>query len=155
DPSQPWTATTPSLALLRAFGVDPDAPVMRETIALIRDNCTWEEGGQPYFAGEVEPCINGAALAIGAYFGQHVDGIVERLLGDGPDDAGWNCWAAYGAKVSSFASTINVLEGLLEYERATGIATGARQSAEEYFLERHLFRRKSTGEVADLAFLQF
>jgi len=156
DPSQPWTATTPSLALLRAFGIDPDTPVMRETIALVRDNCTWEEGDQPYFAGEVEPCINGTAVAIGAYFGQNVDGIVERLLADRLPDGGWNCWAQDGAKVSSFASTINVLEGLLEYERATGKSTAAqRRQAEEYLLERHLFRRKSTGQPADPAFLQF
>jgi len=66
DPSQPWTATTHSLALLRAFGIDPAAPAMQETIALVRDNCTWEEGDQPYFDGEVEPCINRAAVAIGA-----------------------------------------------------------------------------------------
>ena len=51
-----------------------------------------------------------------------------------------------------------MLEGLLEYERATGATAetaSARQRAEEYLLERRLFRRLSTGEVVDPAFLTF
>ena len=55
-----------------------------------------------YFDGETEPCINGIAVANGAYLGQEVDGIVERLLDDQLPDGGWNCWAEYGATVSSF-----------------------------------------------------
>jgi hypothetical protein len=59
---------------------------------------------------------------------------------------------------SSFDTTINVLDGLVEFERATGgsAAVGeARRSGEEYLLERSLFRRQSTGEVADPAYLDF
>ena len=55
-------------------------------------------------------------------------------------------------------TTINVLDGLLEFERATGGSADvgeARRSGEEYLLERGLLRRKSTGEVADRAFLDF
>jgi hypothetical protein len=50
----------------------------------------------------------------------------------------------------------NGLEGLLEYERATGGTTktkGARKSGEEYLLQRHLFRRLTTSEPADMRFL--
>jgi hypothetical protein len=59
---------------------------------------------------------------------------------------------------SSFHSTINVLEGLLEYERATeGTAQSreARRSGEEYLLERNLFRCLGTGKPADERFLSF
>jgi hypothetical protein len=59
---------------------------------------------------------------------------------------------------SSFATTINVLEGLLAHERATGGSAdsiAARRRGEEYLLERKLFRRKSTGEVVNPAWLQF
>jgi hypothetical protein len=59
---------------------------------------------------------------------------------------------------SSFDTTINVLDGLLEFERATGGSAevrAARRSGEEYLLERGLFRRKSTGEVIDPAYLGF
>ncbi|WP_024368277.1 hypothetical protein [Arthrobacter sp. TB 26] len=158
DGSQPWTATTYSLLQLRDFGVDPDDDQMRRSVALVRDNCRWEEGGQPYFTGEVEPCINGMAVGLGAYFGQNVDGVVTRLVSEQLDDGGWNCWAAHGAVVSSAATTINVLEGLLAHERATvGSADSrkARRRGEEYLLERRLFRRKSTGEVIDPAWLEF
>jgi hypothetical protein len=47
--------------------------------------------------------------------------------------------------------------GLLEYERAVGSApeiAAARRRGEEYLLERSLFRRRSTGEVVDPAFLE-
>ena len=158
DGSQPWTATTYSLLQLRDFGVDPESDQMRRTVALVRDNCRWEEGGQPYFSGEVEPCINGMTVGLGAYFGQDVDGVVARLVSEQLDDGGWNCWAEYGAVVSSLATTINVLEGLLAHEQATGGSAdsiAARRRGEEYLLERRLFRRKSTGEVIDPAWLEF
>jgi hypothetical protein len=51
-----------------------------------------------------------------------------------------------------------VLEGLLEYERATAgtpESRAARRSGEEYLLKRALFRRLSTGEPADERFLLF
>ena len=158
DGGQPWTATTYSLLQLRDFGVDPESDQMRRTIALVRDNCRWEEGGQPYFSGEVEPCINGMAVGLGAYFGQDVDGVVDRLVSEQLDDGGWNCWAEHGAVVSSLATTINVLEGLLAHEQATGgsaDSVAARRRGEEYLLERRLFRRKSTGEVIEPAWLEF
>lgn len=155
---QPWTATTYSLLQLRDFGVDPDNDQIRRTVALVRDNCRWEEGGQPYFTGEVEPCINGMAVRLGAYFGQDVDGVVARLVNEQLEDGGWNCWAEYGAVVSSAATTINVLEGLLAHEQSTGGSAEsieARQRGEEYLLERRLFRRKSNGKVIDPAWLEF
>lgn len=98
------------------------------------------------------------AVALGAYFGQDVEGVVARLLGAQLDDGGWNCETARGPTRSSFGTTINVLEGLLEHEHATGGSPGAveaRRRGEEYLLERGLLRRKSTGELIDLAWLQF
>jgi hypothetical protein len=105
----------------------------------------------------VEPCINGRTVTVGAYFGEDVGGIVARLLDDQLEDGGWNCYAEEGSVVSSFDSTLNVVEGLLAYERATGSAdvTAARRRGEEYLLERSLFRRRSTGEPAQPGYLQF
>lgn len=79
DEGQPWTATACSLLLLRDFGVDPRCDQARRAVALVRDHCRWEEGGQPFFTGEVEPCINGMTVALGAYFDQDVDGVVARF----------------------------------------------------------------------------
>jgi hypothetical protein len=154
---QPWTSTLPTLTLLHDYGIDPTAPSVRETIALVGENSRWEHAGQPFFAGEVEPCINGRTVAIGVYFGVDVDSIVTRLLGEQLADGGWNCEAENGSVRASFATTICVLEGLLEHERAAGgsaRAVAARRRGQEYLLDRRLFRRLSTGEVVDLAWLR-
>ena len=155
---QPWTATTFSLSQLREFGLDPASDRARRAVELIGANSRWEHDGQPYWEGEVEECINGRTVADGAYFGVDVSPIVDRLVGERLDDGGWNCERANGSVRSSFHSTINVLEGLLEFERATGgtpASRAARASGEEFLLERSLFRRLSTGEPADERFLPF
>ena len=155
---QPWTSTLPTLTLLRDFGIDPHAEPVRKTVTLVRKNCRWEHAGQPFFAGEVEPCINGRTVAIGAYFGVDVDGIVARLLDEQLADGGWNCETENGSVRSSFATTICVLEGLLEHERATGgsaPAVAARRRGQQYLLDRRLFRRLSSGEVVDPDWLRF
>ncbi len=61
------------MTLLRHLGIDPNDQPVRETVALVRDHSRWEHAGQPFFAGEVEPCINGRTVAIGAYFGVDAD----------------------------------------------------------------------------------
>jgi hypothetical protein len=155
---QPWTATLPTLQLLHDFGIDPRADRVRRAVALVGEHCLWEHAGQPFFSGEVEPCINGRTVTLGTYFNQDVDGVVARLLREQLEDGGWNCEADSGSVRSSFATTINVLEGLLAHERATGGSAesiAARRRGEEYLLERRLFRRKSSGEVVNPAWLQF
>ena len=154
---QPWTSTLPTLDVLHAFGVEPGSDQVRRAIALVREHSRWEHAGQRFFDGEVEPCINGRVVTLGTYFGLDVDGVVQRLLAEQLEDGGWNCEAERGSVRSSFATTINVLEGLLEHERATGgsaRAIAARRRGEEYLLERNLFRRKSTGEIVDPTWLQ-
>jgi hypothetical protein len=170
DGSWGGTAWTPehddtfdTLDLLRIMGVDPESPQARRAVELVRDNVTfkawpgdsWDKN--PFFAGEVEPCINGRIVAIGSYFGQDIQPLVDRLLGEELSDGAWNCEAERGATVSSVETTINVLEGLLEHERATGDteAAAGRLRGEEYLLERGLFRRKSTGEVMQPEFGRF
>jgi hypothetical protein len=155
---QPWTATAFSLSQLREFGLDPGSPRASRAVGLIGANSRWDQAGQPYWEGEVEECINGRTVADGAYFGVDVAAIVGRLTGERLADGGWNCERANGSVRSSFATTINVLEGLREFEQATGgtpESRAARTSGEEYLLERSLFRRLSTGEPADEEFLSF
>jgi hypothetical protein len=158
EPGQPWTATMHTLQTLQVFGLDPASGSARRAIALVAEHGRWEHAGQRYFDGEVEPCINGRTIETGAHFGVDVAAIVERILGERLVDGGWNCEAENGSVRSSFDTTINVLDGLVEFERATGGSAevrAARRSGEEYLLERGLFRRKSTGEVADPAYLDF
>jgi hypothetical protein len=159
-----WDSTMHALTLLREIGLDPASVEARRAVGLVREHVTWQGCAPPecddntYFAGEVEPCINGQVAASGAYFGQEVSGIVDRLLGEQLSDGGWNCEAERGSTRSSFHTTICVLEALLEHERAVGNApevTAARLRGEEYLLDRRLFRRLSTGEVIDEAWTRF
>ena len=153
-----WDSTMHVLSLLREMGLDPASDEARRAVGLVSARVTWQGCGpqetddNPFFVGEVEPCINGQVGAVGAYFGQDVRGIVDRLLAEQLPDGGWNCEAANGSARSSFNTTICVLEALLEYERAVRASpevTGARIRGQEYLLERRLFRRRSTGEVIE------
>ncbi len=153
-----WTSTYHTLTLLRLMGLDPATDQARSAVSLVRENTKWDHDGQDFFAGEVEPCINGTTVAIGAYFGENVDGIVDRLLDETLADGGWNCEAERGSTRSSFHTTIAVVDGLLEYERAGGTrpeVTATRLGAEEYLLERSLMRRLSTGDLVDPDFARF
>ena len=162
--NQGWNSTMHVLSLLRELGLDPASAEARRAVGLVRDRVRWrgwdwdgtwrgwEFVGNPFFAGEVEPCINGQVGASGAYFGQDIQRILGRLLGEQLPDGGWNCEAANGSTRSSFNTTICVLEALLEYELAGGSSaevTEARLRGQEYLLERRLFRRRSTGEVIE------
>ena len=153
-----WNSTMHVLPLLRELGLDPASHQARQALGRVRDDVTWkgcapqECDNNPFFAGELEPCINGQVGAAGAYFDQDVHGIVDRLLAEQQPDGGWNCEAVNGSTRSSFNTTICVLEALLEHEqtgRASPPVTGARLRGQAYLLERRLFHRRSTGEVIE------
>jgi hypothetical protein len=155
-----WWSNMYSLLFLRDLGVDPTSDRARAAIDLVRESITWgpEFGNSPFFEGEVEPCINGRVVALGAYFGERSDRLVDRLLSEQLADGGWNCEAERGSVRSSFHTTICVLEGLLAFEQTfgdTSAVTGARQRAHEYLLERRLLRRLSTGEIIQPAWTRF
>ncbi len=150
---QSWASTMETLMLLRELGLDPLSPQAQKAIDLVRNQSDWgpHQGHSPFFAGEVEPCINGRVLACGAYFGETSDGLVDRLLGGQLEDGGWNCDAP-ASKRSSFNTTLCVLEGLLGYERAKGTTSAVRDArlrGQEYLLERKLFRSLSTGKAIE------
>lgn len=150
-----WTATHFTLQQLRDFGPDPDDPAVQTAIARVRENVRWDNAGQPYFEGETEPCINGVALAIAAYFGEDGSAIATTLLETQLPDGGWNCWAEDATATASFHSTLCVLEGLWAWEQArqgSDAMAAARRAGEEILLERSLLRRRSTGELIDPRF---
>jgi hypothetical protein len=120
EPGQPWTGTMHTLQTLLILGLDPASASARRAIGLVAGNGRWEHAGQRYFDGEVEPCINGRTIETGAYFGVDVAAVVERTLAGRLADGGWNCEAENGSVQSSFDTTINVLDGLAGFERATG-----------------------------------
>lgn len=158
QPGQPWTSTYPVLLDLCHLGLPPNSAVMRETARLVARNCRWEYDGLPFFAGEVDCCINAGTILIGTYLGVNVGPVVQRLVADQLPDGGWNCWAESRSAPGSFASTLDVVDALLRWERNTGgsdEARRARYEGEEYLLRRSLFRSLRTGEVVNPRWLQF
>ncbi len=155
---QPWTATTWALSQLRWFGVDPESSDVLQAVALVKDNASWEYAGEPFFEGEVEPCVNGQTVANGSYFGVDVTSIVDRLLGEQMEDGGWNCEQENGSKRGSFDTTIAVIEGLAAFRERSEKASDldeAIERGEEYLLERQLMLRLSNGELINEAWARF
>ncbi|HEX6533675.1 MAG TPA: hypothetical protein VF041_03705 [Gemmatimonadaceae bacterium] len=155
-----WWSNLYTLLFLRDLGLDPTSARARTAIDRVRDHVTWGPGfgDSPFFEGEVEPCINGRVVALGAYFGERSDRLVDRLLSEQLADGGWNCEAERGSVRSSFHTTICVLEGLLAFEMAFGdtpAVTDARRRAQAYLLERRLLRRLSTGDIIEPAWTRF
>lgn len=147
-----------TLVVLKDFGLDPQSARARKMIDRVDKKLIFEYwDNRPFFAGEVEPCINGRILGLGAYFKRPNEALLDQLLSEQLADGGWNCEAPK-SKCSSFHTTICVLEGLLDYERAgrkSASVTKARKRAEDYLLERRLFRSRRTGEVIDKHWLRF
>ena len=147
-----------SLVVLKDLGLDPASKLARQMIDRVDKGLVFKPlNNRPYLQGETEPCINGRILGIGSYFKEPNEALANQLLGEQLDDGGWNCEAPKSRR-SSFHTTICVLEGLLEYERAgrkSVAVTKARKRAENYLLERRMFRSLRTGEVINKGWLRF
>ncbi len=150
--------TTWSVVVLKDLGLDPESKQARKMINRVDKRLMFKPlNNRPYLHGETEPCINGRILGIGTYFKQPNDALANQLLDEQLEDGGWNCEAPKSRR-SSFHTTICVLEGLLEYERAgrkSAAVTSARKRAESYLLERHMFRSLRSGKVIDKRWLRF
>ena len=147
-----------SLSTLMDLGVEPGSKQARKMIDRIEKRLVfrWLDN-RPYLDGETEPCINGRILGIGAYFKRPNEALVKQLLSEQLEDGGWNCEAPKSRR-SSFHTTICVLEGLLEYERAesnSGAVRKARKRAENYLLIRGMLRSLQTGKIIDKRWLRF
>jgi len=147
-----------SLTVLMDLGLDPASKEARKMIDRVDKELVFKRlNNRPFLHGETEPCINGRILGIGAYFKEPNDALANKLLVEQLEDGGWNCEAPKSRR-SSFHTTICVLEGLLEYERAgrkSAAVTKARKRAENYLLERRMFRSLRTGKVIDKRWLRF
>jgi hypothetical protein len=157
-PSGQWDLVTLwSLVVLKDLGLDPASKQARKMIDRVDKLVFKPLNNRPFLHGETEPCINGRILGVGTYFREPNDALAKQLLAEQLEDGGWNCESPKSRR-SSFHTTICVLEGLLEYERAGRKSPSiikARKRAEKYLLDRHLFRSLRTGEVIDNRWLRF
>jgi hypothetical protein len=154
-----------SLVALMDLGLDPASKQARKMINRVDKRLVFKPlNNRPFLHGETEPCINGRILGLGAYFKEPNDALARQLLREQLEDGGWNCEAVEPSakrplsRRSSFHTTICVLEGLLEYERAgrkSAAVTKARKRAEDYLLKRRMFRSLRTGRVIDKRWLRF
>ena len=147
-----------ALVVLKDLGLDPGSRQARKMIDRVARRVVFKWlNNRPFFHGETEPCINGRILGLGSYFKEPNDTLAKQLVDEQLEDGGWNCEAPKSRR-SSFHTTICVLEGLLDYERAGGKSAAvrkARHRAEAYLLDRRMFRSLRTGEVIDKRWLRF
>lgn len=147
-----------TLVVLKDLGLDPSSNAARKMINRVDKGLVFKwHKNRPFLHGETEPCINGRILGIGTYFKEPNDSLASQLLSEQLEDGGWNCEAPKSQR-SSFHTTICVLEGLLEYERAgrkSAAVTNARRRAENYLLDRRMFYSLRTGRVIDKRWLRF
>jgi hypothetical protein len=154
-----------SLVVLKDLGLDPASKQARKMIDRVAKRLVFKPlNNRPFLHGETEPCINGRILGIGSYFNEPNDALANQLMGEQLEDGGWNCEAQLEtpkrpkSRRSSFHTTICVLEGLLEYQRAgcqLAAVTRARNRAERYLIERRMFRSLRSGEIIDKRWLRF
>jgi hypothetical protein len=146
-----------TLVVLKDLGLEPSSKQARKMIARVEKLRFKWHNNRAFFDGETEPCINGRILALGAYFKTPNHALANQLLSEQLQDGGWNCEAPQSRR-SSFHTTICVLEGLLEYQRAgrkSAAITAARKRADNYLLERRMFRSLRSGEMVDRRWLRF
>ena len=153
-----WISTTYTLLTLRRLGLPQDNAAARVGCELLLEGGFRPDGGIHYARSKInhsETCITGMVLSLLAYFRYpdgRVDDLVEYLLVQQMPDYGWNCRSYLGDTHASFHTTISVLEGLWEYEKAYGERPGiqdARTRAHEFLWLHWLYRSHRTGEVFD------
>lgn len=161
-----WISSHYTLLDLRNLDLSPDNEPVKETIALILDTCIAADGGLrlgPSTALYSDVCVNGMFLNYASYFNtpaQRLHSVVDSILQKTMPDGGFNCMLTKGgARHSSLHSTLSVLEGLYEFQKAghtyrmDEIQT-ARKSAAEFILLHRLFRSDRTGHIIHKDFLK-
>ena len=159
-----WKSTTYTMLLLRDLGVPGDDPKIRQACKQLLDNGFYRDGGINYAFSikRSETCVTGMVLSILARFEYRDDRVrllAEHLIKEQMPDDGWNCQRHRGATHASFHTTINVLEGLLQYERlhtdAAGRIAKAQAGAREFLRAHRHFRSHRTGEIVDERMTRF
>jgi hypothetical protein len=162
--SPKWISTTYTLLLLRRMGLMPGLPPVLKACGLLLDKGLYHDGGINLFPSLMhsETCVTGMILSIVSFF-QYRDDRTHRLadflLGQQMNDGGWNCLSFSGAVHGSFHTTINVLEGLWEFEKENVYQKDrileSRQRGHEFLLVHSLYRSHRTGKVVDPRMTRF
>ena len=89
-----------------------------------------------------------SVLSFFRYQDARVNSLADHLIKRQMPDGGWNCEDFKGDSHSSFHTTISVLEGLLEYQKANRKVRmdieAARLRGHEFLLQHRLFKSDYT-----------
>lgn len=161
-----WISTHYTLLDLRNLNFPPDHPAVQASIekVLIHDKAA--DGGirlGPSTAVNSDICVDAMVLNYGSYFQMPeklLQSLVDCILNQIMPDGGFNCQTlATGAKHSSLHTTLSVLEGFTEFQKARhnyrkNDITRALQSAKTFILMHHLFLSDRTGRIINKNFLK-
>ena len=161
-----WISTHYTLLDLRNLCISPQCSIPAESIELTLDTCLAEDGGirlGPSTATHSDVCVNAMFLNYASYFRTaetRLEPVVDSILNEIMPDGGFNCRTTRsGAHHSSLHTTISVLEGLTEFQKAgykyrkTDIKK-AISSAEEFILLHQLYISDRTGKIIKKEFLR-
>jgi len=158
-----WTSSHYALLELKNLGLPQLTPAPRETAALILAEEKGRDGGlnPSRSIPQSDVCVNGMALNYLSYFGapaDHLESIVDFILGQRMPDGGFNCRSnRSGATHSSVHTSVSVIEGVTEYLRhghpyRSDELSAAAASSVEFLLRHRLFRSERTGGPIDPEF---
>jgi len=160
-----WTSTHYTLLDLRNLCVEPDNPLIKQSVELIVKTEKGADGGMNP-SGTIKQsdvCLNGMFLNYASYFktdNNHLTSVVDFILSQVMPDKAFNCmFNRSGARHGSLHSTLSVLEGITEYSKGgykyrlneiNEVETGAK----EFILEHRLFMSDRTGDIINKDFLK-
>jgi len=161
-----WISTHYTLLDLRNLNLSPHNEIVQASIEQVLNTSKAEDGGiqlGPSTAQHSDVCVNGMFLNYASYFQtaeEELHSIVDGILAEIMPDGGFNCRTTRsGATHSSLHSTISVLEGLFEFQKAgyryrTNEIARAINTAAEFILIHKLFRSDRTGAIIHQNFLK-
>ena len=159
--SPKWISSTYTLLLLKRFSIPSDNSQARRGTVILLDRGLYKDGGINFSKtiARSETCITGMVLSLLSYFkvkDERIKNLIDYLIAEQMHDGGWNCKKHKEAKHSSMHTTINVLEGLLEYKNVFDYkkeeVISMEKEAHEFLLQHRLYKSDKTGEVIDKKF---
>ena len=173
-PYSKWTGAHWVLATIADLGYPRGdqalVPLREQVLEWLLDKRRWRPrraSDEPYLAPiltiarrwRIHASLEGNALYALSALGlgdSRCDELAQCLIDTQWPDGGWNCDRAPAASHSSFEESLIPLRGLIWHarERRSRASAAAARRCADFFLERHLFRRKSTGGVIAADFIQ-
>ena len=156
-PYRKWTGAHWVLSLLADLGYPPGD---RAIAGLVDQSAAWALGleartiaGRPRRCASQQGNLLLSMVKLG-FLDERAHELARRLRAWQWPDGGWNCDKDPTATHSSFHESLIPMRALFAYAlrvRDAAAATAARRAA-EHFLDRRLYRRRSTGKIIEPRF---